>query len=185
MHQPAVRASRRFVLLLKNRGLSHEIRFYLFWCSLSRRGPRGWCRQVGPRRARGSTSAVTSEHQLSPAGMDTIGTSNDRASVCDEYINPELCHGRRKRSGADTKGKLYSTYNCTGSDRGAGGRWDERVRWCNGHPGRSGGRLQFCRVKTPNQSLGAASAWSWNTSTGNRTTIRQPTFLGGVGPQGG
>ncbi len=56
------------------------------------------------------------------SGMDTIGTSDDRPSVCDEYINPSY-DTVEDSSGADSKGKLYSTYNCTGSDRGAGGRW--------------------------------------------------------------
>lgn len=55
-------------------------------------------------------------------GLDTIGTSNDRPSVCDEYINPSYDEVETS-SGADSNGKLYSTYNCTGSDRGAGGRW--------------------------------------------------------------
>ena len=27
------------------------------------------------------------------SGLDTTGTSNDRPSVCDEYINPGFCHG--------------------------------------------------------------------------------------------
>ncbi len=55
-------------------------------------------------------------------GMDTIGTSDDRPSVCDEYINPRYDEVETS-PGADSNGKLYSTYNCTGSDRGAGGRW--------------------------------------------------------------
>ena len=56
------------------------------------------------------------------SGMDTIGTSDDRPSVCDQYINPSYDTVEHS-FGADSKGKLYSTYNCTGSDRGAGGRW--------------------------------------------------------------
>lgn len=41
-------------------------------------------------------------------GLDTIGTSNDRASWCDEYINPQ-----------------YNEYErCTGPDRSVGGRWE-------------------------------------------------------------
>ena len=56
------------------------------------------------------------------SGMDTTGTSNDRPSVCDEYINP-LYDEVENSDAKDSNGKLYSEYNCTGSDRGAGGRW--------------------------------------------------------------
>ena len=56
------------------------------------------------------------------SGMDTIGTSNDRPSVCDQYINP-LYDEVENSDAKDSNGKLYSEYNCTGSDRGAGGRW--------------------------------------------------------------
>ncbi|MCY4612852.1 MAG: hypothetical protein OXB94_04415 [Nitrospira sp.] len=42
------------------------------------------------------------------SGLDTTGTSNDRASVCDEYINPRF--GEMER--------------CTGPDRSVGGRWE-------------------------------------------------------------
>lgn len=42
------------------------------------------------------------------SGLDTTGTSNDRASWCDEYINPQ-----------------YQAYErCTGPDRSVGGRWE-------------------------------------------------------------
>ena len=57
------------------------------------------------------------------SGMDTIGTSNDRPSVCDQYINP-LYDEVESSDARDSKGKPYSEYNCTGSDRGAGGRWE-------------------------------------------------------------
>ena len=43
-------------------------------------------------------------------GLDTIGTSNDRASVCDEYINPRYREMER----------------CTGPDRSVGGRWENK-----------------------------------------------------------
>ena len=48
-------------------------------------------------------------------GLDTIGTSNDRPSVCDEYINSDFA--------TVTQTPGYENFNCTGSDRGAGGRW--------------------------------------------------------------
>ena len=42
------------------------------------------------------------------SGLNTTGTSNDRASWCDEYINPR-----------------YQEYErCTGPDRSVGGRWE-------------------------------------------------------------
>lgn len=41
-------------------------------------------------------------------GFDTTGTSNDRASVCDEYINP----------------RYQERASCTGPDRSVGGRWE-------------------------------------------------------------
>ena len=64
-------------------------------------------------------------------GLDTTGTSNDRPSVCDEYINPR--YDKVQSSDAkDSNGKLYSTYNCTGSDRGAGGRWENEFDGATG-----------------------------------------------------
>ena len=50
------------------------------------------------------------------SGMDTTGTSNDRASVCDEYINPHY--------GTVTQTPGYEDFKCIGPDRGAGGRWE-------------------------------------------------------------
>ena len=44
------------------------------------------------------------------SGLDTTGTSNDRASVCDEYINPRYREMER----------------CTGPDRSVGGRWENK-----------------------------------------------------------
>ena len=65
------------------------------------------------------------------SGFDTIGTSDDRPSVCDEYINPRYAEVETS-PGVDSKGKLYSTYNCTGSDRGAGGRWENEFDGATG-----------------------------------------------------
>ena len=52
------------------------------------------------------------------SGLDTTGTSNDRNSVCDEYINPlyDEVEGSGK---SDSQGNPYSGYNCTGPNRGA------------------------------------------------------------------
>ena len=49
------------------------------------------------------------------SSMDMTGHSNDRASVCDGYINPMYA------TVTDTPG--YEDYNCTGPDRGATGDW--------------------------------------------------------------
>ena len=49
-------------------------------------------------------------------GLDTTGTSNDRASWCDEYINPR-----------------YNEYErCTGPDRSVGGRWENEFDGATG-----------------------------------------------------
>ncbi|MYB89431.1 MAG: porin family protein [Proteobacteria bacterium] len=49
------------------------------------------------------------------SSMDMTGQSNDRASVCDGYINPMYA------TVTSTPG--YEDYNCTGPDRGATGDW--------------------------------------------------------------
>ena len=48
-------------------------------------------------------------------GLDTTGTSNDRASVCDEYINPRYL---------EVEG--ITGRDCTGPDRSVGGRWKNK-----------------------------------------------------------
>ncbi len=49
------------------------------------------------------------------SGIDTNGYSNDRASVCDEYINPMY---------DQVEGTMgYGDYNCTGPNRGSTGDW--------------------------------------------------------------
>ena len=50
------------------------------------------------------------------SGLDTTGTSNDRASVCDEYINPRYREMQR----------------CTGPDRSVGGRWENEFDGATG-----------------------------------------------------
>ena len=47
--------------------------------------------------------------------LDTTGTSNDRASACDEFINPMFA--------TVTQTAGYETYNCTGPNRGVTGDW--------------------------------------------------------------
>ena len=50
------------------------------------------------------------------SGLDTTGTSDDRASVCDEYINPRYREMER----------------CTGPDRSVGGRWENEFDGATG-----------------------------------------------------
>ena len=52
-------------------------------------------------------------------GMNTTGDSDDRASVCDEYINPLYT--------TVTQTAGYEDYNCTGSNRGLGERLEQQV----------------------------------------------------------
>ena len=47
--------------------------------------------------------------------VDTTGSSNDRASACDEFINPLFA--------TVTQTPGYENYNCTGPNRGATGGW--------------------------------------------------------------
>ncbi len=49
------------------------------------------------------------------SSLSTIGTSNDRASVCDEFINPMYATVEAVSG--------YGSYNCTGSGRGSTGDW--------------------------------------------------------------
>ena len=65
------------------------------------------------------------------SGLNTTGASNDRASVCDEYINPG--YGEVETSDAvDAGGKQYSTYNCTGPNRGSGSGWRNKFDGATG-----------------------------------------------------
>ncbi len=56
------------------------------------------------------------------SGIDTTGRSNDRASVCDQYINP-MFDQVESSTASDSSGDAYSSYNCTGANRGATGDW--------------------------------------------------------------
>ncbi len=51
--------------------------------------------------------------------LDTTGSSNDRASVCDGYINPMYA--------TVTQTPGYEGYNCTGPNRGATGDWNNSI----------------------------------------------------------
>ena len=50
------------------------------------------------------------------SGFDMTGSSNDRASVCDEYINPSYAAVE----------STTDRYNCTGPNRGATGDWKNK-----------------------------------------------------------
>ena len=58
------------------------------------------------------------------SGFDITGSSNDRASVCDEYINP------RYEEVETTTG--YGDHNCTGPNRGATGDWQNEFDSAHG-----------------------------------------------------
>ncbi len=69
---------------------------------------------VGPVYAEGFY--VSSELGMNfGQSLDTIGTSNDRASVCDGYINPQYAMVESTPGGRG--------YNCTGPDRGSSSSW--------------------------------------------------------------
>ncbi len=71
-----------------------------------------------PHSARGAGSGLYLSSELGAnftPSMDTVGSSNDRASVCDEFINPSFA--------TVTATAGYENYNCTGPNRGATGDW--------------------------------------------------------------
>lgn len=83
------------------------------------------------------------------SGLDMNGTSDDRASVCDEFINPMFA--------TVTQTAGYENYNCTGPNRGIGNFWENGFDSAEGilagaalgydirgkHPGRGWGRLRL------------------------------------------
>ncbi len=71
------------------------------------------------------------------SGLDTTGTSNDRASVCDEYINPRYREMER----------------CTGPDRSVGGRWENEFDGATGILAGAAAGYSFAG-HNPNQPLG-------------------------------
>ena len=135
------------------------------------------------------------------SGFDMTGSSNDRASVCDEYINPSYKEVE-SRDG-------YDGYNCTGPNRGATGDWKNKFGsaegllagaaagygWDNGFrveveyfyrmskydetseiPGASGESGDKLRqeIVTATDRVSAIDSHNllWNTSTGCRNTMR-------------
>ncbi len=78
-------------------------------------------------------------------GLDTTGTSNDRASVCDEYINLDFA--------TVTQTPGYENFKCTGSDRGAGGRWENEFEGATGILAGAAAGYSFAG-QNPNSPLG-------------------------------
>ena len=79
------------------------------------------------------------------SGLDTIGSSNDRASACDEFINPLYA------SVTQTPG--YEDYNCTGPNRGLGGNWHNNFDSAEGIL--AGAAVGYSlREKFPDRALG-------------------------------
>ena len=58
------------------------------------------------------------------SGIDTNGVSNDRYSVCDEFINPQF--------NTVTQHTDYEDYNCTGPNRGVGDDWQNEFDGATG-----------------------------------------------------
>ncbi len=86
------------------------------------------------------------------SGLNTTGTSNDRASVCDEYINPR--YGEVETSDeVDSGGKPYRTYNCTGPNRGSGSRWQNEFDGATGILAGAAAGYKFSQ-QNPNSPLG-------------------------------
>lgn len=71
------------------------------------------------------------------SGLDTTGTSNDRASVCDEYINPRYREMPR----------------CIGPDRSVGGRWENEFDGATGFLAGAAAGYSFAG-QNPNGPLG-------------------------------
>lgn len=71
------------------------------------------------------------------SGLDTTGTSNDRASVCDEYINPRYREMPR----------------CIGPDRSVGGRWENKFNSATGILAGAAAGYSFAS-QNPNGPLG-------------------------------
>lgn len=69
----------------------------------------------------GSGFYISSDIGLNVAsGIDTTGFSNDRSSVCDEYINPMF------RDVYGTPGYTSESVNCISPNRGATGNWQNQ-----------------------------------------------------------
>ena len=94
---------------------------------------------VGPGWAQaGSGFYVSGDVGVNIAsGLDTTGTSNDRASWCDEYINP----------------RYHEYERCTGPDRSVGGRWENEFDGATGILAGAAAGYSFAG-QNPNSPLG-------------------------------
>ncbi len=75
------------------------------------------------------------------SGVETTGYSNDRASVCDEYINPRYAEAHS------------SSVNCTGPNRGATGDWHNKFDSATGILAGAAVGYSFAK-QNPNSLLG-------------------------------
>ena len=80
----------------------------------------GWAMTAGtwaadPARANSPFYVASELGGNFASALQTSGTSNDRASVCDEFINPMFA--------TVTRSADYEHYNCTGAQRGRGSGW--------------------------------------------------------------
>ena len=108
------------------------------------------------------------------SGLDTTGTSNDRASVCDEYINSDFA--------TVTQTPGYENFKCTGSDRGAGGRWENEFDGATGILAGAAAGYSFAG-QNPNSPLGGLRVeleYFYRQSNYDQTA----DISFGVGPQG-
>ena len=108
------------------------------------------------------------------SGLDTTGTSNDRASVCDEYINLDFA--------TVTQTPGYENFKCTGSDRGAGGRWENEFDGATGILAGAAAGYSFAG-QNPNSPLGGLRVeleYFYRQSNYDQTA----DISFGVGPQG-
>ena len=93
--------------------------------------------------------------------LGITGLSNDRASVCDEFINPQYA--------TVTQTAGYEAYNCTGPDR--------RDNWVNQFARATGLQTSWVLgyrfgAATPLARGGATCERRWNTSTAPPPTTR-------------
>lgn len=101
----------------------------------------------------GSGFYISSDIGLNVAsGIDTTGRSNDRASVCDQYINP-MYDQVESSTASDSSGNAYSSYNCTGANRGATGGWQNNFDSATGILAGAAVGYSF-GAQNPNGSLG-------------------------------
>lgn len=85
------------------------------------------------------------------SGIDTTGRSNDRASVCDEYINSTYDQVEGFWGGQGVESKYIP--NCTGNNRGATGDWHSNFDSATGILAGAAVGYSFAK-QNPNGSLG-------------------------------